>query len=53
MYNIALLERTDGLKHHLKYQIVHKDIVRHDKETIVTFEPESNCQCHFSPSVHN
>jgi hypothetical protein len=33
------------------YQIVHKDIIRHNRETIVNFKSKSNCQYHLSSSV--
>jgi len=36
-----------------KYQIIYKTIVRHNSETIVNFEPTSNCQYHHSWSVRN
>ena len=52
MFNkLVLLKKTNGHNHHvnIRYRfVVYKPIVRHNKGTMVNFEPNSNCQCYLS-----
>ena len=55
IYNISSMKDSRCPQPSVKYKIVHKVILRHtcNSETIVNFEPKSNCQYHLSPFVRN
>ena len=47
LHSISYMKESRWLQPLFKHYTAHKAIGSHNNEIIVSFEPESNCKCHF------